>query len=227
MFFDSTFLILIPGVLLAFYAQWKVRSTYNRYLEVPASVGLTGAEVAARILARRGAPNVKVEPVEGMLSDHYDPRGKVLRLSPENYYGHSIAALGVSAHEAGHAIQDAEGYRWLVVRSAMVPVANIGSNLAWILFMIGLFFAQFRVLMDVGILLFTGAVLFSIITLPVEFDASRRAVAVLGGEGLVTPRESEGVQAVLNAAALTYVAAAAMAVLQLLRLIMLRNSREE
>jgi Zn-dependent membrane protease YugP len=224
-FWDPTMILIIPGLLLAGYASWKVRSTFARYSEVRTAGGRTGAEVAAELLRRRGLSNVKIEPVQGMLADHYDPRTKTLRLSPQVYASPSVAAVGVAAHECGHALQDQERYAPLVVRGAIVPVATIGTNAAWVLFMIG-FFAEMRPLMDLGIVLFLGYIVFSLITLPVEFDASRRAVAVLQGEGLVMPREIEGVRAVLNAAALTYVAAAAMAVLQLVRLLVLRNMRD-
>lgn len=224
-FNDPTFLLLIPAMLLAGYAQWKVRSTFNRFSQVATASGRTGAEVAAELLRRRGLGGVRIEPVGGMLADHYDPRTKTLRLSPEVYGSNSVAAVGVAAHECGHAFQDAERYAPLVVRNAIVPVASIGTNAALILFMIGMFMSN-RWLMDLGILLFTGYIAFALITLPVEFDASRRAVQVLQGEGLVMPREADGVRAVLNAAALTYVAAAAMALMQLLRLIVLRRVRD-
>ncbi|MGQ0571277.1 MAG: zinc metallopeptidase [Armatimonadota bacterium] len=226
MFFDSTFLLLIPGILLAGFAQWKVRSTFHKYSQVRMASGRTGAEVAAEILKRRGLGAVKIEPVQGALADHYDPRTKTLRLSPEVYGSNSVAAAGVAAHECGHALQDLEKYAPLAVRGAIVPLATIGTNAAWILFMIGLF-TSMRPLMDLGIVLFLGYIAFSLVTLPVEFDASRRAVAVLQGEGLVMPSEAQGVRSVLNAAALTYVAAAAMAVLQLVRLLALRNMRDE
>jgi Zn-dependent membrane protease YugP len=178
--------------------------------------------VAAELLRRRGVRDVRIEPVGGMLADHYDPRTRTLRLSPDVYGSHSVAAVGVAAHECGHALQHAERYTPLVVRSAIVPVATIGTNAAWILFMIGLFTGS-RPLVDLGILLFLGYIAFALVTLPVEFDASQRAVAVLQGEGLVMPSEAQGVRSVLNAAALTYVAAAAMAVLQLVRLLVLRS----
>jgi len=227
MFFaDGTFLILIPALALAAYAQFKVRSTFQRFSQVRTAGGRTGAQVAAELLRRRGLQHVKIEPVEGMLADHYDPRTQTLRLSPEVYGSDSVAAVGVAAHECGHALQHHEKYAPLALRSAIVPVASIGSNAAWILFMIGMF-ANIRPLMDLGILLFLGYIMFALVTLPVEFDASRRAVAVLQGEGLVMPREADGARAVLNAAALTYVAAAAMAVMQLVRLVLLRNMRDE
>lgn len=227
MFFgDGTFLILIPALALAAYAQFKVRNTFQRFSQVRTMGGRTGAEVAAELLRRRGLRQVKIEPVEGMLADHYDPRTQTLRLSPEVYGSDSIAAVGVAAHECGHALQHHEKYAPLALRTAIVPLASIGSNAAWILFMIGLFTSS-RPLMDLGILLFLGYIAFALITLPVEFDASRRAVTVLQGEGLVMPREADGARAVLNAAALTYVAAAAMAVMQLVRLVLLRNMRDD
>ena len=222
---DWTMVLILPAFALALFAQFKVRGTFRKFSQVRTARGRTGAEVAAELLARRGVPDVKVEPVEGMLSDHYDPRTKILRLSPEVYGSDSIAAIGVAAHECGHAFQHREQYAALALRSAIVPVAGIVTNAAIPLFMIGLF-ANLRPLMDLGILFFLGYVAFSLITLPVEFDASRRAVAVLQGEGLVMPSEADGVRAVLNAAALTYIAAAAMAISQLVRLVMLRNMRD-
>lgn len=225
-FYDPvSFVVLLPALVLAIYAQWKVSSTFRRYSEIRSSTGYTGAQVAAELLRRNGITNVKVEPIEGMLSDHYDPRQKVLRLSPEVYGSDSIAAIGVAAHEAGHALQDKQRYPALALRSAIVPLASFGTSAAWILFIIGLITSSPR-LMDLGILIFLGYVAFAIITLPVEFNASSRAVAQLTGQGLVLPQEAQGVRAVLNAAALTYVAAAAMAVLQLVRLILLRSSRD-
>jgi Zn-dependent membrane protease YugP len=191
---------------------------------VRSSSGYTGARAAAELLRRQGLTDVRVERVQGFLADHYDPRRKVLRLSPDVHDGSSLAALGVAAHEAGHALQHHDRYAPLVLRSAVVPLASFGTNAAIILFMIGLV-ASLPTLMDLGILLFLGYVVFARVTLPVEFNASRRAVALLRGQGFVLPHETAGVRAVLNAAALTYVAAAAMAVLQLLRLVLLRNMR--
>jgi Zn-dependent membrane protease YugP len=225
-FYDPvSFVVLLPAFVLAIYAQWKVSSTFRRYSEIRSSTGYTGAQVAAELLRRNGITNVKVEPIEGMLSDHYDPRQKVLRLSPEVYGSDSIAAIAAAAHEAGHALQDKQRYPALALRAAIVPLASFGTSAAWILFIIGLITSSPR-LMDLGILIFLGYVAFAIITLPVEFNASSRAVAQLTGQGLVLPQEAQGVRAVLNAAALTYVAAAAMAVLQLVRLILLRSSRD-
>ncbi len=226
LFYDPTYILVIPGILFALYAQFKVQSTFNRFSQVRASSGYTGAQVAAELLRRRGITDVKVEETQGTLSDHYDPRAKVLRLSPEVYESDSLAALGVAAHETGHALQHRDGYAPLALRSAIVPVASFGSSAAWVIFFIGLIFRT-PALMNLGILIFMGYILFAIVTLPVEFNASARAVAVLQGEGLVMPQEAQGVKAVLTAAGLTYVAAAAMAVLQLLRFIVLRNMRDE
>lgn len=224
--FDPTFVFLIPALLLAAYAQFKVQATFRRYSEVRSSTGYTGAQVAAELLRRKGITDVTIEPIEGMLADNYDPRAKVLRLSPEVYQSDSLAAIGVAAHETGHALQDRDGYKPLALRAAIVPAANLGTNAAWILFIIGLF-THLTPLMDLGILFFLGYVVFSLVTLPVEFNASNRAVAVLQGEGLVLPQEAQGVRSVLNAAALTYVAAATMAILQLVRLLVLRESRRD
>ncbi len=223
---DWTMLLVLPGLALAIFASFKVRSTFKKFSEVRTARGLTGAEVAAELLSRRGIRDVKIEQVEGALADHYDPRTKTLRLSPQVYGSDSVAAIGVAAHECGHALQHHEKYAPLVARSALVPVANIGSTAAYVLFLIGLF-TSVRPLMDLGILLFLGYIAFALITLPVEFDASRRAVAVLQGEGLVMPAEAAGARTVLNAAALTYIAAAAMAILQLVRLLVLRNRSDD
>ncbi|MCS7236283.1 MAG: zinc metallopeptidase [Armatimonadota bacterium] len=222
------FWLAVAAFGFALWAQFKVMSAFQRYSRVPAGVGLTGAQVAERILHVAGLYDVRVEPVRGMLSDHYDPRHRVLRLSPEVYGTPSVAALGVAAHEAGHALQHRENYAPLALRNAIVPVAGIGSQLGIWLFVIGMFLGQAGGwLMDVGILLFLGVVAFTLVTLPVEFDASRRAVAALQAHGLVTPRELDGVKAVLGAAALTYVAAAASAIVELLRLVAIRNMSRE
>ncbi|MGH2435795.1 MAG: zinc metallopeptidase, partial [bacterium] len=163
--YDSTFLILIPAIALALYAQFKVQSTFRRYSEIPSGTGYTGAQVAAELLRRRGITDVKVEPVQGMLGDHYDPRTKVLRLSPDVYGRNSLAAIGVAAHEAGHAVQHREGYTALALRSAIVPVATIGTSAAWILFIIG-WITSSPNLVNIGILLFLGYIAFAMITLP-------------------------------------------------------------
>lgn len=225
-FWDPTYIIVLPAILLALYAQMRVRSTYAKYSQVPIANGLTGAEAAAEILRRRGLSGVRIERIDGTLSDHYDPRTHVLRLSSDVYGGASVAAVGVAAHESGHAIQHAEHYPALALRSAIVPVTQFGSWLSWPIFMIGFFFHS-GTFMQLGILIFSAFVAFTMITLPVEFDASGRALRVLAAEHLMTTDELRGVRAVLGAAALTYVAAAATAVLQLLRLLLLYNMRRE
>ena len=241
--YDPTFLLLIPGLLLALWAQWKVKAAFAKYSKVPASSGLTGAEVAAGLLQRPGVGvgagamsgaaasqlrAVQIEAIAGDLTDHYDPRAKILRLSEPVYAGRSLAALGIAAHETGHALQHATGYSALGLRSALLPAANIGSTLAFPLFFIGLIFGpgSLKVLMDVGILFYAAAVAFTLITLPVEFNASRRAIALLKDGGYIRLDEVKPAKAVLDAAALTYLAAAVMALLQLLRLIILRNERD-
>ncbi|HAR35956.1 MAG TPA: peptidase [Acidobacteria bacterium] len=227
-YFDYTFWLLIPALIFAFYAQSRVKSTFSRYSQVSSASRLTAAQAVAEILRYSPASEVSLERVPGHLTDHYDPRKKVLRLSDSVYNSTSIAALGVAAHEAGHAIQHAQKYSFLMLRNAFYPIASIGSNLAFPLFFIGLIFSGggTRILMDVGILLFSAAVLFTVITLPVEFDASRRALAILRERGFLNAAELNGARAVLKAAAMTYVASTAMAALQLLRMIILRQSRD-
>jgi Zn-dependent membrane protease YugP len=227
MFFgDSTFFLLIPCLLLAFYAQAKVRGTYAKFSRVGASSGITGAQMAREILNLGGASNVQIEQTPGQLSDHYDPRKRVLRLSAGVHDSSSIAALGIAAHEAGHALQHRTGYAPLYLRDGIYPVANIGSTLAFPIFIAGFFFGSRgpNILMDIGILLFTGAVVFSVLTLPVEFNASRRALGLLGERGYLRGQELDGARRVLSAAALTYVAATAMAAMQLVRMLLLRQS---
>jgi Zn-dependent membrane protease YugP len=225
-FWDPTYIVLIPAVMLALYAQLRVRSTYARYSQVPVSNGLTGAEAAEEILRRNGLSGVRVERTDGVLTDHYDPRTRVLSLSSDVYGGASVASVGVAAHESGHAIQHARDYAPLALRSAMVPTVQFGSWLAWPVFILGFLFHS-GTMVQLGILVFSAVVAFTVVTLPVEFDASARAMRALNAEGLVTPDELRGVRAVLTAAALTYVAAAAMAILQLLRMLMLANMRRE
>jgi Zn-dependent membrane protease YugP len=221
MFFDPVYLLVVgPALILSIVAQVWVKRAFAKYSKVGTHAGLSGAEVAERIVQNAGL-GVRVERVTGFLSDHYDPRARVLRLSPEVFDGRSISSVGVAAHEAGHALQHARGYLPLQWRSAMVPITSVGSNLAWPLLMIGFILMTlvpalgFKIVLA-GIALFSLAVIFQLVTLPVEFDASRRAVAVLAGQGFVSQVELEGVKKVLNAAAMTYVAAAAAAVLQLL-----------
>ena len=222
-YYDPTVLLLIPGLILALYAQFKVSSTYARYKKVHSGTGLTGAQIARQILDTNGCGSVRIERVPGSLTDHYDPENGVLRLSEEVYGSRSIAALGVAAHEAGHAIQDATDYGPMRIRATLVPVANIGSSAAIPLFMLGLIFS-WEPLLKIGILCFSLAVLFYLVTLPVEFNASGRAVALLSS-GYLPQDEVQGVKKVLSAAALTYVAAALQAILQLLRLVLLAGSR--
>jgi Zn-dependent membrane protease YugP len=227
-FWDYTYLLVIPPLLLAFYAQAKVRGTYAKFSKVGASSGVSGAQMAKEILNVGGAGHVPVEETPGQLSDHYDPRKRVLRLSAGVYESNSIAALGIAAHEAGHALQHHTGYAPLHLRNGIYPVANFGSALAFPIFLIGFFMSQKgpSILMDIGILLFAGAVLFSVLTLPVEFNASKRAMALLGDRGYLKGQELDGARRVLSAAALTYVASTAMAAMQLLRMFLLRQSRD-
>ena len=229
-FWDPTMLLLIPAMILAFYAQTKVKSTYEKYSEILATSRRTGRDIARTILSQNGITDVEVVEGEGFLSDHYDPIKKVVRLSPDNFSQPSVAAISVAAHEVGHAIQHAKGYMPLQMRTAIFPLANIGTMLAWPILLIGLFFVPgVRIagvsLIDIGILLFSFGVAFQLITLPVEFDASRRALVQLNQLGLVSPEEQAGAKKVLDAAALTYVAAAAAAILQLVRLLILRDRR--
>lgn len=224
-FYDPTFILLIPALLLALYAQFLVKSTFAKYSKVSASSGLTGAEVAENLLRDGGLSQVEIEEVPGALTDHYDPRSKILRLSPPISRSKSVAALGIAAHEVGHALQHKEAMGIFQIRQSIVPVANLGSNLAFPLFFIGLIFSA-KSLMDIGILLFSGAVLFQLVTLPVEFNASSRALALLRNRGYLAETEVTHARKVLNAAALTYVAATAMAVLQLVRLLLLRSQRD-
>ncbi len=219
-FFDPMyFLIVGPALLLSLFASARVKSTFKRFSKVRTARGLSGAETAAQIMRAYGLDQVGIERAKGFLSDHYDPTKKVLRLSPQVHDGRSISSIGVAAHEAGHALQHANGYAPLQLRSFLVPVTKFGSGLAWPMMIIG-FLMQSAALVQLGIIFFAVAVLFQIVTLPVEFDASKRAVAILGERGLLTTDELSGTRKVLNAAALTYVAAAAAAVLQLVYFLM-------
>jgi Zn-dependent membrane protease YugP len=229
MFLDWTFFLLIPAVILSVYAQFKVRSTFKKYLEVTAASGRSGGQVARDLLDRNGLHSVPVELTPETLSDHYDPRTRVLRLSPEVYHGRSLASLGVAAHETGHAMQHANAYLPLSLRNTFFPVASLGSNLGYILFFIGLFFGHGNMfLIDLGIILFSFFVFFTVLTLPVEFNASNRALAMLTEGGyLMRGDELNGARKVLGAAALTYLAAAAMAILQLVRMLLIRGGRDD
>ena len=222
---DWTVIVLIPGILLTLWAQIQVKSSYARYERELLAPHMTGAAVARRILDGNGLSDVPVEMVEGYLSDHYDPRHRVLRLSAEVYMGNNVAAVGVAAHEAGHAMQHAKGYLPLHFRTVLVPVCNIGSHLAMPLFLIGMLLAGASVfsewLMLAGILAFSLSVFFQLVTLPVEFNASRRAMRCLTNSGTMTEEQLKGSRRVLSAAAMTYVAALAAGLLSLLRLLLL------
>ena len=219
--FDSTFLLLIPAFLLALFAQTRVQSVYAKYAKVPAGRGIRASDAALKMLRDQGNEAVSLARVPGQLTDNYNPKSNVLSLSEGVYDSASLAALGIAAHEAGHAMQKREDYAALGLRTLLVPTANIGSMLSMPLFILGLVMS-WQPLVTAGIVLFSLAVVFSLLTLPVEFNASRRAVAMLEGSGIITsPEERKGVKAVLNAAAMTYVAAAIGALLQLLRLILL------
>lgn len=221
-YIDPTYLILIPAILISAWAQFKVSSTFNKYSTVRSINGYTGAQVARILLNDAGLEEVEIQQVPGRLSDHYDPRAKVLRLSSDVYGSTSVASIGVAAHEVGHAIQDKESYSALVFRNAIVPVVNFSSSLSWILFFIGILFS-YSTLVTIGIILFSVVVLFQLVTLPVEFNASSRALKILEARGILYDKEVDGARKVLSAAALTYVAATLMAVLQLVRLIAISN----
>lgn len=224
------FMLSLPALLLGLWAQFKVRSAFGKNAQIRTYSGMTGAQVARRILDANGLYNVQVERVDGFLSDHYDPRHRVLRLSPDVYGGNSLAAAGVAAHEAGHALQHAQGYAPLALRSAMVPTVQIGSWLGPIIFIVGLLMINVigPSLAWLGLILFAAVAAFAVVTLPVEFDASRRAKRLLVAENILVPQEMGGVNAVLNAAALTYVAAAIQAISTLLyyALLLLGSSRD-
>ncbi|MFH1710401.1 MAG: zinc metallopeptidase [bacterium] len=223
--FDPTFALLIPAIILAVYAQFKVQSTYSQMSQVRSKGGLTGAAAGRKLLDASGLGSIGIEQIGGKLTDNYDPRNKTLHLSDGVYNNDSIAAIGIVAHEVGHAVQDSQAYAPLKIRSGLVPAANIGSQLAIPLFFFGLIFSA-PMLMDIGIIAFSIAVAFTLITLPVEFNASRRAVAMLSEGGYLEQDEVPLAKKVLDAAALTYVAATAMAVLNLIRLLALRGSRD-
>ena len=223
--FDYTwYLLVLPAFLLAPWAQFRVQSTYAKYSRVRSVRGRTAAEVARQILDDHGLGYVQVDRIGGKLTDNYDPRTNIVHLSQEVYDSSSIAAIGVAAHECGHAVQHAEEYGPLKLRSAIIPITNIGSSLSIPLFFIGLLF-NFSILMNIGILLFGLVALFQLITLPVEFNASRRALSTIGERGLLTDDETRGAKKVLSAAALTYVAALASSLAQLLRLVLISRRR--
>ena len=226
-YFDSTYFLVLIGAVLCMIASANVKSTYNKYAKYRSASGMTGAQAAERILRAAGIYDVRIGHVGGELTDHYNPKTKVVNLSDSVHSASSIAAIGVAAHECGHAIQHARGYVPLNLRSAFVPVANFGSTLAWPLILIGVFInsQSSQLIINAGIFLFSFAVIFQLITLPVEFNASRRALALLNQNGILGQQELHGTKKVLFAAALTYVASAASAMLQLLRIILLFGGR--
>lgn len=223
--YDSTMLLLIPALLLSMWAQARVKSTFSHYSQVNARGGVTADYAARVILTRFGLGNMPVNLVQGQLTDHYDPRDRTLNLSEPVYGSRSIASIGVAAHEAGHAIQHSQNYSPLIFRNAIVPAVNLCTQLSMPIFIFGIMMSN-PLLTNIGILLFVGSLAFHLVTLPVEFNASSRALALLHETGTLAPDELNGARKVLNAAAWTYVAAALMSFLQLLRLLMIKNSRE-
>ena len=224
MYLDTTILLLLPGLLLGLWAQAKVKSAYEKYSKVYTQRGMPASAAVEELLRQQGVTDVSITSVHGTLTDHFDPGTDTLRLSEGVYASSSIAAVGIAAHEAGHALQKKEKYPFLSLRTTLVPMVNIGSNLAWPIFLLGILFS-WEPLMTAGIVCFSLVVLFSLITLPVEFDASRRAMAMLSGSGYLTQEEEAGVKNVLTAAAMTYVASFISALMQLLRLILISNRR--
>ncbi len=225
--FDPTYILVLIGAAICMIASARVNSTFNKYSKYRSMSGMTGAQAAERILQSAGIYDVTVQHVSGRLTDHYDPRNKTLNLSDSVYASASVAAVGVAAHECGHAIQHQKNYAPLTIRGALVPVANFGSALAWPLIIIGLVFGAGSFLVNLGIIFFSAAVLFQLVTLPVEFNASARAVRILNDTGILGQEELGYTKKVLGAAALTYVASAAAAILQLLRLIILFGGKDD
>ena len=223
--FDWTYILVLIGAVLSMIASARVNSTFNKYKRVRSMTGMTGAEAAQKILQRNGIYDVTVEHVAGNLTDHYDPRNKVLRLSDATYSSQSVAAIGVAAHECGHALQHNDEYLPLKIRSAIVPVANFGSRLGIPIILLGVLLGSNYMLIQIGIWVFSLAVLFQVVTLPVEFNASRRAVGMVEQYGILSGEELKHTRKVLSAAALTYVAAAAASILQLIRLMLLFGGR--
>jgi Zn-dependent membrane protease YugP len=228
--FDWTYLVfIVPCVILSLFCQFKVQSNFSKYSRIPNSRHMTGAQAAEYVLRHNGVTGVVIEHVSGSLTDHFDPRSNVIRLSDSVYSSMSVAAIGVAAHEAGHAVQHANGYIPNKIRSAILPIANIGSKLSWILILIGLiFYAKIgTILLNIGIILFSASVLFTVATLPVEFDASRRALRCFRETNLIVGEEYDGAKKVLQAAAMTYVASAVTSIMQLLRLIFISRRRNQ
>lgn len=224
-YFDPTYILIIIAAIISLIAQWRVNSAFSKYSRVASMSGMTGAQAARMILQSNGINDVSVQRISGKLTDHYNPSTKVLNLSESVYGSTSVAAIGVAAHECGHAIQHTRGYFPLSLRTALVPVANIGSQLSWVFIIVGAILSFNQTLITIGIIMFSAAVLFQLVTLPVEFNASARALEQLESNGILYRDEVSQTRKVLSAAALTYVAAAATAILQLLRLIILFGGR--
>lgn len=224
-YFDPTFILLIPAIILSFAAQMGINSAFSRYSNVRSMNGYTGADTARMLLNSHGLSDVPIELIPGKLTDHYDPQHRVMRLSEEVYYGTSVASIGVAAHETGHAFQHQEGYAALRLRNTIVPAVNISSSASWVLFFLGIVFS-IPALARVGVLLFSAVVVFHLITLPVEFNASSRAIKALENGSILYGDEIKGARTVLNAAAMTYVAAALMAISQLIRLLIISRDRD-
>ncbi|HTL90663.1 MAG TPA: zinc metallopeptidase [Leptolyngbya sp.] len=228
MFFHWSYLLLIPGMILVFWAQQRVQSTYRKYSEIPSRAGLTGAQVAQMILDRMGIQTVQVEPIAGELTDHYDPGAKTVRLSEAVYGSTSLAAAAVAAHECGHVLQDVKGYTPMNVRAALVPAVNLGANFGPLLIIGGLFLGAIGgIFIKIGIVLFAAVIVFHLVTLPVEFDASRRALRLMDQMGILQGEENQGARRVLNAAAFTYVATALYALLQLVQYILIAMGQRD
>lgn len=222
LYFDPTMIILIPAIIISFWAQTKVNSVYSKYSKVRTINGYNGEQVARMMLDEAGLFDVRIEMINTKLGDHYDPSSRVLRLSPEVYNGGTISSAGIAAHEVGHAIQHQQGYKPLTIRNSIVPIVNVSSNISWILFFIGIIMG-FKGLTTLGIILFSAVVLFQLVTLPVEFNASNRALDILKSRGILYGDEVKSAGKVLDAAAMTYIAAALMSISQLIRLIALSN----
>lgn len=225
LYFDPTMIILIPAIIISFWAQTKVNSAYSKYSKVRNINGYSGQQVARMMLDEAGLWDIKIEMINSKLGDHYDPSSRILRLSPEVYNGATISSAGIAAHEVGHAIQHQQGYKPLAIRNSIVPIVNISSNISWVLFFIGIIMG-FKGLTTLGIILFSAVVIFQLVTLPVEFNASNRALDILKSRGILYGDEVKGAGRVLDAAAMTYVAAALMSISQIIRLIALSNREE-
>lgn len=225
LYFDPTMIILIPAIIISFWAQTKVNSAYSKYSKVRNINGYSGQQIARMMLDEAGLWDIKIEIINSKLGDHYDPSSRILRLSPEVYNGATISSAGIAAHEVGHAIQHQQGYKPLAIRNSIVPIVNISSNISWILFFIGIVMG-FKGLTTLGIILFSAVVIFQLVTLPVEFNASNRALDILKSRGILYGDEVKSAGKVLDAAAMTYVAAALMSISQIIRLIALSNREE-